>query len=118
MDEKTGEDRWGGVVGGLVLLGLGVALLLAQFDLVARRLWSAWPLILIVLGVLKFAAARSWGRRKTGIVLVGIGFWIWASQDGWGGLTWRASWPLLLILFGGLAVVEAAFGLKDEGGCS
>ena len=42
MNEKTTDDRWGGVVGGVVLVLLGGSLLLAQFDLVARRLWSAW----------------------------------------------------------------------------
>ena len=118
MNEKTTDDRWGGVVGGVVLVLLGGSLLLAQFDLVARRLWSAWPLILIVLGALKFASGRSWRRRKTGIELFAIGFWIWANQEGWGGLSWRTSWPLLLILFGGLAVVEAVFSLKDEGECA
>lgn len=118
MIAKVREDRWGGVIAGVILVALGASFLLDQFDLVARRLWSFWPLILVVLGGIKLASGRSWGARKGGIVLLSIGFWIWASQDGWGGLSWRTSWPLLLILFGGLAVVESLFGLKDEGSCS
>ena len=108
-----------GYVSGTILVLLGLLFLGQNFGLISlQSVWKFWPVILVVLGVIKLASGRSWGARKGGIVLLSIGFWIWASQDGWGGLSWRTSWPLLLILFGGLAVVESLFGLKDEGSCS
>jgi hypothetical protein len=117
MSEERQGRHWGGVVGGTVMIVLGVAFLVEQLGFATVRFWSAWPLILIILGAVKLSTGRSWGARKTGLVLVGIGVWLWASHEGWAGLTWRSSWPLLLILFGTLAVVEAVFGLKDEGSC-
>jgi hypothetical protein len=45
-------NRW---LGGVILIGIGVIFLLANFDLVDRetlhQLWKFWPLILVVVGV-------------------------------------------------------------------
>lgn len=100
----------GGVVGGVILIGLGMAFLLDRLDLLPDER-SFWPIIPILIGTAITLLARDWEGRKGGLIAIGIGFWLWATEAGWADLTWRSSWPLLLIGFGALAVVEALLGL-------
>ncbi|MBN2526242.1 MAG: hypothetical protein JXR76_07600 [Deltaproteobacteria bacterium] len=64
--KMVGKTRCGGsIVGGLVLLSLGGALLANNFGIIDLR-WSViWPALLILFGVLIFIATiRTPGRRK------------------------------------------------------
>jgi hypothetical protein len=115
--EKWRNERGretGGVVGGVILIGLGMAFLLDRLDLLPDER-SFWPIFPILIGSAITLTARDWEGRKGGVIAIGIGFWLWATEAGWADLSWRSSWPLLLIGFGALAVFEALLGLGKRG---
>lgn len=54
-DVYARRKRWESVSRGLLLIGIGVILLLLNYDLLSQRFWTLlftlWPLILILLGI-------------------------------------------------------------------
>jgi hypothetical protein len=94
--QRTSESaRWGGISGGLFLLGLA---------LIAWRNWW-WPGILVLVGVTALisglAAGRDssqrWGGVQGGLFLLGLALIAW--------LNWW--WPGMLVLIGLMAIVTA-----------
>lgn len=132
MDSRDSSVRTfhtGAIVGGLILLGLGVALLLDRSGTVhinAGRLIG--PLILIVMGAaMTFGqssvactvpardengdARRRYRSRRMpggGLWLIGIGVWILVSQNQIWGLGFDTSWPLFLVFIGLMMVVRGS----------
>jgi hypothetical protein len=115
------------VVGGLILLALGAALLLDRSGMVhidAGRLIA--PLVLIVMGAAmtfdrtsvasavpdrdenRDARLRYRRRRMPGggLWLIGIGVWMFISQNHIWGLGFDTSWPLFLVFMGLMMVVR------------
>lgn len=115
------------IVGGLILLGLGVALLLDRSGMVhvdAGHLLA--PLILIVMGAAMTFEHSSlactvperdgngdtrlrYRRRRMpggGLWLIGIGVWMFVSQNHIWGLGFDTSWPLFLVFMGLMMVVR------------
>ena len=93
--------RNGQLIAGLVILGLGLLLGL-QFLLDFRiyGLHRLWPLIVIVVGVVRLSSAETRRKRSGGLVLTVVGVWLLLNTLGILGLDWSESWPLLLILIG------------------
>jgi hypothetical protein len=120
--------RFGAVTGGLMVLGVGVAMLLnstGAFDIRVGRLFG--PLVMIMIGagmLLKTGAGRPGcdadgddvrplRRRRHlrgggfgGIWLIGIGSWMLVSQTHLFGLNFDNSWPLIVILAGVMIVIR------------
>jgi hypothetical protein len=115
------------IVGGLILLGLGAALLLDRSGTVhidAGRLIA--PLVLIVMGAaMTFpgSSASCSARRRdenaddrmryrrrrmpaSGLWFIGIGIWMFVSQNHIWGLGFETSWPLFLVFMGLMMVVR------------
>jgi hypothetical protein len=115
------------IVGGLILLGLGAALLLDRSGTVhidTGRLIA--PLVLIVMGAAMTVEGRSMGcavpgrdenldarpryrRRRMaggGLWFIGIGIWMFISQNHIWGLGFDTSWPLFLVFMGLMMVVR------------
>jgi hypothetical protein len=87
------------MVAGLMLMGVGTALVLARFGVLeTRSAWlQVWPLLLIGLGVGRLLAPRTdEPRRGWGPLLIGV--WLLLNELH----VWRAgdSWPLFLVAFG------------------
>jgi len=129
QDRSVRSFRPGAVIGGLVLLALGAALLLDQTLLLTASTGRLiGPLVLIVLGVaMTFdraafvcsiparkpengdVAVRMPGRRRSstgGLWLIGIGVWMLIAQNHFWGLTFETSWPLLLVFMGIMIVIR------------
>ena len=119
--------RPGAIIAGVILLGLGTAMLLDNTGMLrvqASRLVA--PLILIAIGsgiVLvrgRFRAERATPDREGeprrrcrrrggstgGLWLIGVGIWMLISQTHMFGLDFHSSWPLLVIFAGFIIVLR------------
>lgn len=108
--------RPGAIVAGVILLGIGTAMLLDNTGMLRVRLGGLIaPLVLITMGsaiVLEHAGKggdtgtrRRCHKKSTGgYWLIGVGVWMLVSQTHLFGLNFGNSWPLLII-FAGLIVV-------------
>ena len=86
---------------GLLLVGLGVAFLLDQMNIIEiTDLWHYAPLVLVVIGINQTIGYPSAGEFSSGLWKVLIGLWIFAVLEGLFGLTWSNSWPLAIIISG------------------
>jgi hypothetical protein len=86
---------------GLLLIGLGGALLLDQLDILdIRDLWHYWPLILIVIGINKMIGYPTAQDFTSGLWICFIGIWLFANFEHLFGMTFRNSWPYLIIAWG------------------
>jgi hypothetical protein len=92
---------------GLLLIGIGAALLLDQLDLFnIYDLWHYWPLILIVLGINKMIGYPTAADFTSGLWTVFIGIWLFAVFEHMFGMTFRNSWPYLIIAWGVTLVLK------------
>ena len=81
-----------------MIVGLGIILLVDQTGLLGwQPSWSIWPLLIIGLGVARFAAPRPDGSRDGGW-LIFIGLWLLLNEMRV--LRFRDSWPLILVALG------------------
>jgi predicted membrane protein len=87
-----------GLAGGLILIGLGTLFLLGHMGIVdAGRLWKFWPLVIVVVGLVKFFKERS---QVGGAITIVIGVLLQLNQLGYLQLSWGSLWPLILIAAG------------------
>lgn len=102
------RDRGNRLFWGITLIALGT---LAALDYLGMLPWAlgrtTWPIIVIVLGVVR--AATAWSARKLGggVTLALMGGWCWIAVNNWHGFSWWNSWPIALIASGTGMVVHA-----------
>ena len=95
----------GSLATGLALILMGVLFLLDNMHVVRFHFFSdAWPLILVVFGVVRMIDAPD---RSGGFWLVAIGLWLFVNEMELWGFTYHDSWPLLVVV-GGLSMVWKA----------
>ncbi len=94
----------GGLVGGVILIGLGVIFLFAQF--VRIDIWHfLWPLFVIGFGLLFFVGMLAGGKSASGLAMPGsiitmVGLILLAQNtfDRWE--TWAYAWSLIIVAVG------------------
>lgn len=92
---------------GLFLVAAGVLLVLDRLGIFdAGPLWQYWPVILIVLGLLKLFGPASCNRGG-GIVLLAVGSWLLARNLTDYDLDLRTIFPLVVLVIGISLVVGA-----------
>jgi LiaF transmembrane domain len=93
---------------GLVLLGVGIAMLLDAIDAwEIGMLWRFWPLLLIAIGL---ANAYEALRRRQGdgsYFLLGVGIWMLVGSFNVFGLSYGSAFPIAVIVVGLGAVIHA-----------
>jgi predicted membrane protein len=95
-----------GMVAGIALIALGTLFLLDHLGIVETgRLFAFWPLLIVLVGLVKFLQARS---RVGGAITIVIGVLLQLSQLGYLRLTWGTLWPVVLIA-AGLAMIWSRF---------
>lgn len=95
------KKKNGQLIAGIVVAGVGVLLLFQHVvDFYVRDVWHLWPLILVCIGIIRFASEGGRERRRSGLTLTIIGLWLLVSTLELFGLDWGTSWPLLLIGLG------------------
>ena len=95
-----------GMAAGLILIALGTLFLLGHMGFVdTARLWKFWPLIIVVVGLVKFFKERS---QVGGAITIVVGVMLQLSQLGYLQLSWGSMWPLILIA-AGIAMIWSRF---------
>jgi predicted membrane protein len=99
MDElKTNRDRRQGLVPGVLMILFGCVILLDHMGyLDANRLWRFWPVILIIVGAVKFFRECN---RVVGALMMIAGGVVLLNNLGFAHLSWADLWPFLLITAG------------------
>jgi hypothetical protein len=92
------DPAWSGVVIGLTILGIGMILLIDQTGLLEwRSPWSIWPLLIIAIGLVRFAQPRRDGSRDGGwLIFIGVLLLLNELRI----LRFRDSWPSILVALG------------------
>ena len=91
------RDR-GPVIGGVVFIVAGVLLLLEKMGYVpAGFVIHFWPMIFVIIGIVKIAYS---GGRPTGAVLIGLGIFLGLREMGIIQLNFWDLWPVLIIIAG------------------
>jgi hypothetical protein len=116
----TRTERWNidrqPLAWGVVLLVLGIALALVQFDVLeVDNVWRWWPLLMIVGGIGTAVGAADQKARGLGVWLCMVGAWQLVNTLRLFGFTWSDSWPLILIGVGLLGTLWPECG-KERGG--
>jgi hypothetical protein len=105
------------VLWGLLLVGLGVAFLMDQMDMIEiRSLWHYAPLLLVVIGINQTIGYPNAREFSSGLWTVFIGLWLFAVFEGLWGLTFRNSWPLFIIITGVTMAVKPIAERRFRGG--
>ena len=90
--------RSGGLWPGLILVIVGTVVLLDHMGLISSdRLWKFWPVLLLVLGVIKLVQPYN---RVFGAVLALVGALFLLNSLGYTRLSWWDMWPIALICAG------------------
>ena len=102
MEQTSSPQYRGSLVAGILLLAVGLAFLLDNFDVIyiGEPVSHFWPLIIVALGLVRIFQAESSSERRKGFGWVFFGLWLLVSVLHMFGLTFHNSWPLLLIGFG------------------
>lgn len=102
------------IILGILVVAIGVLFLLDNFGIVDfGYVLGFWPLVFIVVGVVKLFDTSSANGYVLGIVFIAIGLTMVLNRLGWFYLSWRMVWPLLLIAVGALLVFRAAVGRRQ-----
>jgi LiaF transmembrane domain len=95
------------LVGGLLIF-FGLLFTLDNFGMIdAGDVLAYWPMILIVVGVVRAAQPRNPGERVFGVVLVGLGVFFQLQELGWTSMRFRDLWPMFLVIVGGTLIWRA-----------
>jgi len=98
---------------GLFFAVAGLLMTADNLDLLdASRYLRFWPVVLLVVGLIKLADP---GRRLLGVILTVVGASLLANFAGWVPITVFDLWPLLLIA-AGIGLVARAFGMRRADG--
>jgi predicted membrane protein len=101
---RWGRDRQisGGLLPGLFLIVFGGIFLLDNMGVIpAERLWRFWPVILILVGLVR---AKDSCNRIFNITLIVVGALLLLGNLGYLRFTWGELWPIILIAVGAMMI--------------
>jgi predicted membrane protein len=99
------------VLPGLILVAIGTVILLNHMGILSIDLWKLWPVILIVVGAMKFLESRN---RVFGVLMMALGGLFLLGNLGYLRLTAADFWPIVLIAVG-LSLIWSRFELPRVG---
>lgn len=92
---------------GLLLIGVGGAFLADQLGYAnIYDLWHYWPLILVVVGIIKMIGFPTAKDFMSGLWSVIIGVWLLANFEHMFGMYFDTSWPFLIIAWGVTLIIK------------
>jgi len=112
MDTNSSSKIPSQIILGLAAIGLGLLFLLANLGIVdAHWIRQLWPLVFVLIGVLKILHAKSKAGRGyfVGGVLILVGSVMTLHRLGLVYFSWHTWWPILLILLGFSIIFKRGF---------
>ena len=104
------------ILGAFVIL-LGVLFLLDNLDILEfHHAIVFWPVVFIVMGVIKLLDSSSTNGKLIGAVLIGVGVMLTLKRLGFWYVSWHTMWPVILIMVGGAVVYKAIAGRRALAG--
>jgi predicted membrane protein len=101
----------GPMIAGLVIIAVGTVLLLNQFGVFPYHFVAHfWPVVLIVVGLIKIFTSKDRGEMVFGACLIGAGIILQTNSLGITHITWGQAWPLFIIVVGLMVVAHALSG--------
>jgi hypothetical protein len=97
----------GRIIMGTWFIIIGTVLLLQKLDVIyleellgIRSIWSAWPIIFVIIGVGKMIDAPTMKEIGEGVWWIFLGGWLYVSINHIYDLSFRETWPAIIIAFG------------------
>ena len=103
------------VLGGFAI-AVGVLFLLDNLDIIDFHIALGFPLLFIVMGIIKLLDSSAPNGRLIGVLLIGAGVVLMLKRLGFLYISWRTIWPLVLIVLGGAVVYKAVVGRRAMAG--
>lgn len=101
---------------GMAIIALGAVLLLGRLDIIdSDRVIRFWPLVLVVLGLIKLVQPSPASGRTGGIILTLVGVFMLLLTTDLLRLDFDVFLPLALILVGAWIVIRASMGVRRGG---
>jgi predicted membrane protein len=102
------------MVAGVVVIIIGAILLLNEFGVFPHGLvLQFWPMVFVVVGLLKLFSANDWAERVVGVCLIGVGTILQTNSLGLTHVSFNQVWPLSIIVVGVMLVIHS---MSDKGG--
>ncbi len=111
--ETTSKNVSRQVILGVLVIAMGMLFLLdnlAIWDF--HRAIQFWPMVFIVVGVVKLFDTTSSDGYLLGAVFILVGVLMMLNRLGYIYFSWRTVWPLLLIALGGSVLYKAVTGRR------
>ena len=110
-EPRTGTRRFSAaLLIGLSIIGWGVAILLHQLGFVGERIFSLWPIILVVFGLANLFEDGRGGRHIWGIVMLVCGLLLMGNELNLFKVRWDMIWPVIIIAVGFVMIWQAMGG--------
>jgi predicted membrane protein len=104
----------GAMIAGIAIIAVGAILLLNQFGVFPRGIaLEFWPVVLIVVGLIKCFAGNDRGERVVGGCLIAGGTILQTNSLGITHISWSQAWPVFIIVVGVMLVIHA---MSDKSG--
>lgn len=101
----------GAMVAGVVIITVGAILLLNQLGVLPHMVTlHFWPMVLIVVGLIKLLSGNDAGDRVFGGCLIATGIILQTNALGITHITWSQAWPAIIIAVGVMLVAHALTG--------
>lgn len=101
MEQIHIRNVGGRFVFGIVMILLGALFLAHNLDIIyVDHIGRYWPLVFVLIGLVKLSEAGVNAQRGTGLGWIFLGAWLFTSMNGLWGFDFHNSWPILIIGWG------------------
>lgn len=102
------------LVVGLMVIAIGLLFLLDNLHIIyLHHVIAFWPMVFIVVGVVKLLDTGSPNNYLVGGIFVALGVFMMANRLGIVFISWQTMWPLVLIVVGAMVLLRAFDGRRE-----
>ena len=101
----------GAMIAGLTIIAIGAILLLNQLGILPHGIvLQFWPVVLIVIGLMKIFTTKDRGELLSGGCFIAAGVLLQTNSLGITHITWSQAWPLFIIAVGLMVLAHSLSG--------